>query len=84
MRVRRTDHSATLLGFYFTLWPLSISIAPYLYFKGDFAWCTIILPLKQDDRSIKTATKQQSSVVSVCLAFALKLFSSLLGFEDGH
>ena len=61
-----------------------MSITPYLYFKGDFAWCTIILPLKQDDRSIKTATKQQSSVVSVCLAFVLKLFGSFLRFEDGH
>ena len=69
---------------YFTLCPLGISITPYLYFKGDFAWCTIILPLKQYDHSIKTATKQQSSVVSVCLAFALKLFGSFLRFEDGH
>ena len=73
-----------LVAFYFTLCLLGMSITPYLYFKGDFAWCTIILPLKQDDRSIKTATKQQSSVVSVCLAFALKLFGSFLRFEDGH
>ena len=71
-----------LVAFYFTLCLLDMSITPYLYFKGD--WYTIILPLKQYDHSIKTATKQQSSVVSVCLAFALKLFGSFLRFEDGH
>ena len=73
-----------LVAFYFTLCLLDMSITPYLYFKGDFAWYTIILPLKQYDHSIKTATKQQSSVVSVCLAFALKLLGSFLRFEDGH
>ena len=69
---------------YFTLCLLGMSITAYLYFKGDFAWCTIILPLKQYDHSIKTTTKQQSTVVSVCWAFALKLFGSFLRFEDGH
>ena len=69
-----------LVAFYFTLCLLGMSITPYLYFKGDFAWYTIILSLKQYDHSIKTATRAtefaRKRLFGLC-SQALRLFSSI-------